>query len=72
MKISLYGLKYVTLKSICPHCKEETESDWGSPQLSHLKSEVIFFCEEHGEFKESIDWGQELNKAIKEENEKAF
>ncbi len=66
MKISMYGLKYVTLQSFCPECKVSCTSERGSPQLSHLKPEAIFFCDEHGEFKEPIDWGQELNKAIVE------
>ena len=64
MIVKIYDLRHVEATSNCPICNFESGHDAGNLRMSELKPKMTFWCEEHGEWSEPIDWGAELNKLI--------
>lgn len=64
MKISLCDIRYLNVTSNCPTCGRESGTDKGKCTVANLKPQVGFWCEEHGEWFEDVNWGDELNKLI--------
>lgn len=70
MKVSIGYIKHVYVEAECPICHEVTGTDCGTMKLQDFKDEIELFCDEHGEFSLPINWGDELNKLIKDHREK--
>jgi hypothetical protein len=67
-KITLQRLEYLTITASCPVCGKNATTDHGKSMIKDLKPTVRFWCEEHGNFEEAINWGDELNRLIAEVN----
>lgn len=64
MTLTICDIRHVHVTANCPQCNKPSGTDKGNCSVRDLKPVQGFFCEEHGEWEEPIDWGAELNKLI--------
>lgn len=65
MKLTFSLIKHVEITAKCPKCGEETGTDCGHCDPRYMKPVQEFWCEKCGDFELPINWGNEINKAIK-------
>ena len=64
-----YGSFYTMLvEGDCPDCGETCGTDCSGLRLDEISENVVFNCEEHGDFTSDLNWCELIQKFLKKSN----